>query len=94
MFYSKKILNKNVYCSDMIKTEHFFTSRDLIVKDNLSEIAKYLQIDLSNLIKTYLEKEELDKLKSQIKKIRGIVFYPLRPAERSMRSTAGSCGPV
>lgn len=50
MFYKKQIDGKDVYCSDMIETEHFFTSRDLIVKDNVDVISSYLGIESKNLI--------------------------------------------
>lgn len=51
MFYVKQIENKNVYCSDFLNNlEHFFTSRDLIVKENLDLIGKYLNIKPENLI--------------------------------------------
>ena len=50
MFYKKQIDGKDVYCSDMIETEHFFTSRDLIVKDNVDVISEYLEIEPKNLI--------------------------------------------
>jgi len=52
MFLSKKINDKIVYYSDFLSNvEHFFTSRELIVKDNLVEIADYLNIKKENLIK-------------------------------------------
>ena len=50
MFYKKQIGGKDVYCSDMIETEHFFTSRDLIVKDNVELVSEYLEIEPKNLI--------------------------------------------
>lgn len=50
MFYKKQIEGKDVYYSDMIETEHFFTSRDLIVKDNVELISEYLNIEPKNLI--------------------------------------------
>ena len=34
MFKVKQINKKDVYFSDILNTEHFFTSRNLIVKDN------------------------------------------------------------
>ena len=49
MFKSKKILNKTVYYSDMLSVEHFFITRELIVKENIEPIAKYLNIKPSNL---------------------------------------------
>ena len=52
MFKIKKIDNKDVYYSDIIKAQHFFTSRDLIAKDNLEKIANYLNIPSANLIKS------------------------------------------
>lgn len=51
MFKIKKIENKDVYYSDILEVEHFFTSRQLIVKDEIETIAKYLNIKLQNLIK-------------------------------------------
>ncbi len=50
MFKVKQINGKDVYYSDLIQTEHFFTSRNLIVKDNVNEICEYLKIDSKNLI--------------------------------------------
>ena len=50
MYKVKKIKNHNVYYSDMIPVEHFFTTRDLIVKENLDLIADYLEIDKENII--------------------------------------------
>ena len=51
MFKPKKINNKTVYYSTLLPAEHFFTTRELVVKDNLDEIARYLRIDKQNLIK-------------------------------------------
>lgn len=51
MFKIKKIQNKDVYYSDLLNIEHFFTSRDLIVKENLDLICDYLNIESKNLIK-------------------------------------------
>ncbi len=51
MFKTKKINDKTVYYSDLLKTEHFFTSRELIVKDNIELVSKYLKINPDNLIK-------------------------------------------
>ncbi len=51
MFYVKQIEGKNVYCSDFLDNlEHFFTSRDLIVNQNLNLIGKYLNIEPENII--------------------------------------------
>ena len=44
MYKTKKINNKLVYYSDKLNIEHFFTTRELVVKENLDEIAKYLNI--------------------------------------------------
>ena len=49
MFKEKKIIGKTVYYSDILNIEHFFTSRDLIVKNNIEQIAKYLNIKPSDL---------------------------------------------
>ena len=49
MFNSKKIGDKIVYYSDILKTEHFFTSKELVVKENIGLIAEYLKIDQKNL---------------------------------------------
>ncbi len=51
MFKIKKIQNKDVYYSTLLNVEHFFTSRDLIIKDNIDLICNYLEIDPKNLIK-------------------------------------------
>lgn len=51
MFKVKKIQNKDVYYSTLLNVEHFFTSRDLIVKDNINLICDYLKINPKNLIK-------------------------------------------
>lgn len=45
MFKEKKIDGKSVYYSDLINVEHFFTSRDLIVKENIDVIKKYLNVE-------------------------------------------------
>ncbi len=50
MYKVKKINNHNVYYSDMLNIEHFFTTRDLIVKENLDLIANYLEIDKENIL--------------------------------------------
>ena len=50
MYKIKKIKNHNVYYSDKVPVEHFFTTRDLIVKDNLDLIANYLNIPKENII--------------------------------------------
>jgi len=49
MFKEKKIFNKTVYYSDILPTEHFFTTRELIVKQNMELVSKYLNIDPKNL---------------------------------------------
>ena len=50
MFKAKKIQNKTVYYSTILNTEHFFTSRELIVKENINSICDYLKISSDNLI--------------------------------------------
>lgn len=50
MYKVKKIKNYNVYYSDKVPIEHFFTTRNLIVKDNLDLIANYLKIPYENII--------------------------------------------
>ena len=50
MFKVKQINGKDIYYSDLIETEHFFTSRNLIVKDNIEEICEYLNIATKELI--------------------------------------------
>lgn len=50
MFHKKQINGKDIYYSDITDVEHFFTSRDLIVKDNVNEISEYLKIEPKNLI--------------------------------------------
>ena len=49
MFKEKKIFNKTVYYSDMADVEHFFTSRELIVKENIDLLSNYLKINPKNL---------------------------------------------
>ena len=61
MFYKTKINNKTIIKSDLIKTEHFFTLRESIikskepenfqtVKDNKRLICEYLNIPYENLL--------------------------------------------
>ncbi len=50
MYKTKKIKNHTVYYSDMVPIEHFFTTRDLIVKENLDLISNYLKIPKENII--------------------------------------------
>ncbi len=50
MFKSKEIINKKVFYSTLISIPHFFTTRDLIVKDNKELICQYLDIPKKNLI--------------------------------------------
>ena len=50
MYKIKKINNKNVYYSTKVPIEHFFTTRELIVKDNIDVICDYLNIKKENLI--------------------------------------------
>ena len=49
MFKAKKIFDKTVYYSDIVNVEHFFTSRELIVADNIEQLSKYLKIEPNNL---------------------------------------------
>ena len=49
MFKEKKISNKSVYYSDILPVEHFFTTRELVIKDNIELVAKYLNIKPGNL---------------------------------------------
>ena len=51
MFKIKKIENKTVYYSDILPCEHFFTTREIEVKDNIEVIANYLNIEKENIIK-------------------------------------------
>ena len=51
MYKIKKINNKTVYYSDILLVEHFFTTRELEVKENIDEISSYLLIEKENLIK-------------------------------------------
>lgn len=61
MFYFDNINGKKILKSDIIKTEHFFTTRESIIKtkepnfqtiveNNKKEICKYLNIPLKNLL--------------------------------------------
>ena len=64
MFHTKKIQNKTVYFSDKLDVEHFFTSRELIVKENKDLISDYLKIEKDNLIcpnQTHSDNVELVK---------------------------------
>lgn len=51
MFKAKKIKNKTVYYSDILPIEHFFTSRELEIKENKELILNYLSIGEKDLIK-------------------------------------------
>ena len=51
MFKIKKIENKTVYYSDLLDVEHFFTTREFEIADNLDILSKYLHIDKKNIIK-------------------------------------------
>lgn len=51
MFKEKLINNKRVYYSDILNIEHFFTSRDFEIKEDIEEIAKYLNVEINNVIK-------------------------------------------
>ena len=50
MYKIKKIENHKVYYSNKIAVEHFFTTRDLIVKENLDLLSDYLKIPIENII--------------------------------------------
>ncbi|MBQ8476536.1 peptidoglycan editing factor PgeF [bacterium] len=50
MYKIKKIENHTVYYSTKIEIEHFFTTRDMIVKNNLDLIVDYLKIPKENII--------------------------------------------
>ena len=51
MFYVKQIKDKNIYCSDLLENlEHFFTTRDLIVKENINIVSDFLNIKPENLL--------------------------------------------
>ena len=51
MFKIKKIKNKTVYYSNILPVEHFFTTKELEIKENMDLIASYLSIKPENLIK-------------------------------------------
>ncbi|MBR3604661.1 MAG: peptidoglycan editing factor PgeF, partial [Candidatus Gastranaerophilales bacterium] len=51
MFKIKKIENKSVYYSDILPIEHFFTTRELEISENIELVSKYLSIEPKNLIK-------------------------------------------
>ena len=71
MFKAKKIFDKTVYYSTMLEVEHFFTSRELIVKENVELVSKYLKIKPKNLkhpnqthsVNIKVAKEEIDEYK-------------------------------
>ena len=44
MFIEKTIKGKRIYCSDILEIEHFFNSRDFMVKENLSFVADYFNL--------------------------------------------------
>jgi len=50
MYKTKKIKEKIVYYSDMVPIEHFFTTRDFVLKENLDILAEYLNIPKENII--------------------------------------------
>ena len=50
MYKIKKIKNSDVYYSDKIPVEHFFTTRNFVVKDNLELLSEYLNIPFENII--------------------------------------------
>lgn len=45
MFKEKEINGKRIYFSDLLDVEHFFTSREMIVKDNIDLIKNYLKVE-------------------------------------------------
>ena len=51
MFIEKTIKGKRIYCSDILEIEHFFNSRDFMVKENLSFVADYFNLKIENIIK-------------------------------------------
>lgn len=51
MFKAKKIQNKTVYYSDILPLEHFFTTREIEISDNIDLICDYLSIKKEDLIK-------------------------------------------
>ncbi len=51
MFKIKKVENKSVYYSDILPVEHFFTTRELEIKENIEVISKYLSVKPESLIK-------------------------------------------
>ena len=51
MFKEKLLDGKRIYYSNKLNIEHFFSSRDFLVKENLDLVAKYLNIKTENLIK-------------------------------------------
>ena len=50
MYKIKKINDYNVYYSTKVPVEHFFTTRDFVVKENLEILAQYLNIPMENII--------------------------------------------
>ena len=51
MYKIKKINEKNVYYSDLANVEHFFTTRDLPIRENFDLICEYLNIETKDLIR-------------------------------------------
>ena len=51
MFLEKYLDGKRIYSSDILKAQHFFTSRDFQVKENKQLVADFLNIKAENLIK-------------------------------------------
>ena len=50
MYKIKKIKNFDVYYSNKLSVEHFFTTRNLIVKDNPDLISDYLKVPKENIL--------------------------------------------
>lgn len=95
MFKIKKIDNKDVYYSDIIKAQHFFTSRDLIAKDNLEKIANYLNIPSANLIKpSQIHSSNIEILKEEKREYKDCDALILNKKNYAIYLNFADCTPV
>ena len=96
MFYVKQIENKNIYCSDFLNNlEHFFTSRDLLVKNNLNAISKYLNIKPENILRpNQTHEDNIEIAKENIKEYKNTDALIVEDNNIAIYLNFADCTPV
>ena len=94
MFKIKKIENKTVYYSDILPIEHFFTTREIEVKENIELISKHLSINSENLIKPEQTHSDTIEIVDERKKYPSCDALILKEKNKAIYLNFADCTPI